>query len=335
MPVDTGDTHLTTMTDMSVPATAARETHPTPQASDRPRLAVIIPFFNDMDKLERTVRSLVAQSLRPSLVVLVDDCGAERLAPSIAEALETAGIPLELVLNKANRGPGGSRQAGMDVLPADLEYLMFLDSDDFLSPNCLEALVEAHVREPGLAATYASSRNVHTGEMRLEAGRTAFDNLVDGMLLGPRGWGTGSLLWRYAQIRRVRWPSMRKIEDSHFELSAALLNPRIRHVPEAVIHIDQTWEPERLVRRNRHLAESDRQRLVELYQRILRNYPLYTDESRRKGYLHRAVYGWMRLTPLRGGAYLREALTYLPSGRWRVTALMLYYLPRTWRRQRS
>jgi hypothetical protein len=71
---------------------------------------------------------------------------------------------------------------------------------------------------------------------------------------------------------------------------------------------------------------------VELYQRILRHYPLDTQEARRKGYRRRAVYRWMRLTPLRGWAYLREALSYLSAGRWRNTALMLYYLPRVWRR---
>jgi len=323
---------MTSLTDIPGPSTTAGERLSPVQAVGRIRLAVIIPFFNDMAKLERSVRSLIAQTLPPSRVVLVDDCGTERLDPSIAEALGAAGIAMDLVVNTVNRGPGGSRQAGMEVLPAELDFLMFLDSDDFLSPNCLEALAAAHLREPGLAATYASSRNLHTGEMRLEADREPFDNLLDGMLLGPRGWGTGSLLWRYAQVRGVRWPTMRKIEDSHFELSAALLNPRIRHVPAAVIHIDQTWEPERLVRRNRHLEESDRQRLVELYQRILRHYPMDTPEARRKGYRRRAVYRWMRLTPQQGGAYLREALSYLNAGHWRTMLLMLYYLPRAWRR---
>lgn len=295
---------------------------------DGMHISVITPFFNDMGKLDRAVGSLLEQTLRPATIILVDDCGEERLDDGIRRAMEEAGIRLILVENRENLGPGGSRQAGMDALPAVTDYVMFLDSDDYLSPNCLEALVAAHRREPGLVATYADSRNIHTGERRLDDGVEPFDNLLDGMLRGPRGWGTGSLLWRFSEIRSVRWPSMRMIEDSHFELSAALVNPRIRHVPEAIIHIDQTWDPERLVRRNRQLPESHRQRMDELYKRILRDYPFDSEEARRKNYLRLAVYYWSRKSPLTGFEYLREALTYLRTGRWRITFLILYYFPK-------
>lgn len=290
--------------------------------------AVIIPFFNDMVKLGRAVGSLLEQTHRPDTIVLVDDCGKERLDDGIRRSIEEAGVELLLIENRQNLGPGGSRQAGMDALPADTDYVMFLDSDDYLSPNCLEALVEAHHRESGLVATYADSRNIHTGERRLDEGREPFDNLLDGMLRGPRGWGTGSLLWRFPEIRGIRWPSMRTIEDSHFELSAALVNPRIRYVPEATIHIDQSWEPERLVRRNRHMNEFHSQRILELYERILRNYPFNNEEARRKNYLRLAVYHWSRKSKLTGFEYLKEALTYIGHGRWRITFRMLYYFPK-------
>lgn len=310
------------------PAGDALRTEPEPGQATGLHTAVIIPFFNDMGKLGRAVGSLLDQTHRPDTIVLVDDCGAERLDEGISQRIEEAGVRLVLVENRENLGPGGSRQAGMDALPEDTDYAMFLDSDDYLSSNCLEALEAAHRREPGLVATYADSRNIHTGERRLDDAREPFDNLLDGMLRGPRGWGTGSLLWRFSEIRGARWPSMRKIEDSHFELSAALLNPRIRHVPEATIFIDQSWEPERLVRRNRHLQESDSQRMLELYERILRHYPFDNEEARRKNYLRLAVYHWSRKSPLKGYAYLSEALSYIRQGRWRVTFLMLYYFPK-------
>ncbi len=291
-------------------------------------ISVITPFFNDLGKLDRAVGSLLKQTLRPATIILVDDCGEERLEDGIKKAIESAGVRLILIENRENLGPGASRQAGMDALPADTAFVMFLDSDDYLSSNCLEALVSAHRKEPGLVATYADSRNIHTAERRLNDGLEPFDNLLDGILRGPRGWGTGSLLWRYSEIRSVRWPSMRMIEDSHFELSAALVNPRIRHVPDATIYIDQTWEPERLVRRNRQLQESHRQRMDELYKRILRNYPFDNEEARRKNYLRLAVYNWTRKSPLTGLEYLKEALTYTFQGRWRITLLMLYYFPK-------
>lgn len=301
---------------------------PDPVSADGFRISVIIPFFNDMGKLGRAIGSLLEQTLRPSTIILVDDCGEERLTDGIRRAIEEACIRLILVENRVNLGPGGSRQEGMDALPADTDFVMFLDSDDYLSSNCLEALVAAHGREPGLVATYADSRNIHTGERRLDDRREPYDNLIDGILKGSRGWGTGSLLWRFSEIRGIRWPSMRKIEDSHFELSAALVNPRIRHVSEATIYIDQSWEPERLVRRNRHLHESDSQRMLELYERILRNYPFDNDEARRKNYLRLAVYYWSRKSPLTGLAYIKESFTYIPQGRWRITFLMLYYFPK-------
>jgi len=299
----------------------------TDQMSDKKKnIAVVIPFFNEMDKLSRCVNSLITQTTLPSLVILVDDCGSEPLPASISHSLTELGISVSLLKNQVNIGPGGSRQAGMDALPAHTNYVMFLDSDDYLSDNCLEVLLQAHLGTPGLVATYSCSLNIHTGQSRLRENWRPFDNIMDSILTGHRIWGTGSLLWDFHQIRTVKWPSFRSIEDSHFELSVAMINPRILYVPEAKIYIDQTWDYERLSKRNRLVQEPEIVLRRELYERILKSFPLRSEEAIRKNYLSLAAFHWIKRAPEHTISNLKVSFQYLLTGQWRITGYLLYFL---------
>ena len=100
-------------------------------------VSVIIPIYRVEQYLKRCVASVRQQSYSNLEIILVDDgspdnCG--RLCDEYAEL-----DPRIKVLHKANGGLSSARNAGLEVMTG--EYLMFVDSDDYLALDCVEYLV--------------------------------------------------------------------------------------------------------------------------------------------------------------------------------------------------
>ncbi len=108
------------------------------------KISVIIPAYNIEDLLEKCVSSVAAQDYPAELmeIIVVDDGstdGTGRKADELA-----AGYDNVSVIHKKNGGSSSARNAGIDAATGD--YLGFVDSDDFVSPDMYRLLMDAAVR---------------------------------------------------------------------------------------------------------------------------------------------------------------------------------------------
>jgi glycosyltransferase involved in cell wall biosynthesis len=97
-----------------------------------PTTSVVIPCFNYGHYLPDAVRSCLEQTQQPVQVLVVDDGSTDdtaAIAASLGPAIE--------YLWQENRGPSAARNAGTRGARGDL--VVFLDADDMLAPNYLEA----------------------------------------------------------------------------------------------------------------------------------------------------------------------------------------------------
>lgn len=103
-------------------------------------LSIIIPVYNSSVWLERCVDSVEQQDLQPSdyEVILVND-GSTDNSLYVAQDLSNKYSNIKIV-DKENGGMSSARNAGIDVAMG--KYLMFVDSDDYIEPNCLNGLVQ-------------------------------------------------------------------------------------------------------------------------------------------------------------------------------------------------
>lgn len=96
-----------------------------------PIISIIVPVYNAEEYLERCVRSLTAQILEELEILLVDD-GSTDGSGALCDRL--AGTdPRIRVLHKTNGGLSSARNAGLDA--ASGQYVMFVDSDDWVEPD--------------------------------------------------------------------------------------------------------------------------------------------------------------------------------------------------------
>jgi glycosyltransferase involved in cell wall biosynthesis len=124
---------------------------PSPAAAFAPTVVVVIPYYNGAAFIERSVRSVFAQSLPASEVIVVND-GSR---PEERAALDALALRYPVrILDKENGGQGSARNAGVAASSAD--YLCFLDQDDFYLERHIEILVQGIPRdEPRFGFVYA------------------------------------------------------------------------------------------------------------------------------------------------------------------------------------
>ena len=99
-----------------------------------PAFSVILPAYNAAQFIERCLLSLQAQTFPDWEALCVDD-GCQDGTGGILDRF-AAGDARIRVLHKANAGVGAARNDA--VAMATGEYVLFLDSDDFLHPQMME-----------------------------------------------------------------------------------------------------------------------------------------------------------------------------------------------------
>lgn len=107
-----------------------------------PTVSVIIPTCNRLDMLERSVSSVLAQTLQPLEIIVVNDAGVA-VEPLLA-SLDRKGI-IRSATHTTNKGASAARNTGLAMARGD--YIAYLDDDDLYLPEHLASVV------PQLAAS--------------------------------------------------------------------------------------------------------------------------------------------------------------------------------------
>lgn len=99
-------------------------------------ISVIIPIYNVEKYLERCVNSVINQSYRNLEIILVDD-GSTDTCYDLCDSIKRKDSRIK-VIHKENKGLSSARNTGLDIMQGT--YVMFVDSDDYISKDCIEYL---------------------------------------------------------------------------------------------------------------------------------------------------------------------------------------------------
>ena len=111
-------------------------------SNSKPRFSVIIPLYNKEQEVEATIRSVLAQTLQPVEIVVVDDGSTD----SSAKVVESIGSPLVRLIRQANAGECAARNRAMAEATGD--WFALVDADDGWKPQFLEEVAAMIDRWP-------------------------------------------------------------------------------------------------------------------------------------------------------------------------------------------
>lgn len=112
-------------------------------SAQEPLISVIVPVYNTKAYLDRCVQSILSQTYTNLEVLLVDD-GSKDGSGELCDELAAKDDRI-MVLHKENGGSSSARNLGL--AKAKGEYIGFVDSDDYISPEMyglLQAAIEKY-----------------------------------------------------------------------------------------------------------------------------------------------------------------------------------------------
>ena len=107
------------------------------------KITIVIPVYNVEPYIEDCLKSVAAQTYKGDIeCIVIDDCTPDGSCAIIERFIKeyNGNIDFKLLHHSVNRGLSAARNTGIDA--ATGEYIYFLDSDDEITPDCIELLAE-------------------------------------------------------------------------------------------------------------------------------------------------------------------------------------------------
>jgi len=118
-------------------------------------ISIIIPVYNQGQKLIRALAAINRQSYQDYEVIIVNDGSHDQVEMIFAHYYQTlSGSQKYLFINQSNQGAPAARNRGFKEARGD--YLFFHDADAVLNDDALEKLRQALVDNPEASYAYPS-----------------------------------------------------------------------------------------------------------------------------------------------------------------------------------
>jgi glycosyltransferase involved in cell wall biosynthesis len=99
-------------------------------------ISVVIPCYRCVKTIDRAIRSILRQTVKPYEVILVDDASGDGTAEALNYIAHQYPTRVKVISFNHNQGVACARNAGWDL--ASQPYIAFLDADDAWHPRKLE-----------------------------------------------------------------------------------------------------------------------------------------------------------------------------------------------------
>lgn len=182
--------------------------------SEKIKVSIIVPVYNARDYLPRCVDSILEQEYQDFELLLVDD-GSTDGSGDICDVYQLKDKRVQ-VIHKENSGVSDSRNLALNTAVG--EYIQFLDSDDWITPDATKLLVrsmEEYQCDMVIADFYrvAGERLSHKGDIE-EEGVMSRQEFAAHMIENPADFYYG-VLWNKLFRREI-------IEKYHIRMDTSI-----------------------------------------------------------------------------------------------------------------
>lgn len=184
-------------------------------------VSVLVPSYNHAPFVERTLRSIFAQTLAPKKLIVIDDGSKDESARIIERVLRDCPFENEFI-SRENRGLCVTLNEGFTR--SEGEFFAYLGSDDVWLPEFLKKQVELLNRRPNAALAFGHAFLIDEDDRIID--RTDnWTNFADGDLLPTLLQGiifsSPSVVYRRAALAKHRWNENARLEDYELYLKLA------------------------------------------------------------------------------------------------------------------
>lgn len=188
------------------------------------KISIIVPVYNVEEYIKECFDSISTQTYKGEIeCIFVDDCGQDNSVTMLEKLIKDYQglIKFRIIHHDHNKGLSGARNTG--ILHATGDYLYFIDSDDTITPDCIEKLAGLLEQYPGVDIVQGSTKSSWKW---LQLAGKRFPEFSDNFK-----WIRKTMLKRFA-IPMTAWNKLVRKD--------MIINNRL-YFEEGLIHEDELW----------------------------------------------------------------------------------------------
>lgn len=191
-------------------------------------VSIIVPVYKVENYLKRCVDSLINQSYKHIEIILVDDGSPDRCG-EICDQYSLMDSRVR-VIHKKNGGLSDARNYGIDIAKGD--YILFVDSDDFIELDAIERLV-TYAKEENLDIVCGDTYRVTEERNNTSMTKTLlFGGTTNNKVITGEEYLVDSInKKRYSVAVWTRMYSTELIKNNHI------------YFKKGILHEDEQWTP--------------------------------------------------------------------------------------------
>ncbi len=225
------------------------------------KVSVIIPVYNVERYLRRCLNSVLVQTYDDYEIICVNDKSPDNSNRILAQYVRKFPDKIKVYTNEENLGLGRTREKGLRH--AEGKYVMFIDSDDYISSDYIETYVSAIEK--------GAYDMVIGGYIRDVEGRKKAHYVSDSIwsvLTYPVAWAK---IFRKAFIldNNIEFSDIRCGEDIYFSLSLAYHNVRYKVIDYAGYYY---YFNKKSITGSMNYSKNHEQFVARIYSRFMKNH---------------------------------------------------------------
>jgi glycosyltransferase involved in cell wall biosynthesis len=176
------------------------------------KLSLIIPVYGVEKYIERCAVSVFEQTNKEFEVIFVNDCSkddSKEVLMSVIRRYKDTPIIVSIIDHEVNKGISATRETGLNA--AIGEYILYVDSDDYMVPNMIELLV-TRANETNADIVYSDYYDLKNGELIYQNQSLSFTDpklMTASMLHYEIVWAPWNKIFKrsLAIDHNIHWPA--------------------------------------------------------------------------------------------------------------------------------
>ncbi len=176
------------------------------------KLSLIIPVYGVEKYIERCAVSIFEQTNKDFEVIFVNDCSkdnSKEILLNVIKRYKETPIHVSIIDHEMNKGISATRQTGLNA--ATGEYVLYVDSDDYIAPNMVESLV-TRANDTNADIVYSDYYELKNGELIYQKQSLSVTDpllITASMLRNEIVWTPWNKIFRksIATEHNIQWPA--------------------------------------------------------------------------------------------------------------------------------
>ena len=201
-----------------------------------PQISIIIPVYNAEKYIHRCIDSVISQTFTDFECILIDDCSSDG-SPKICDDYAKRDKRIKVIHKTHNEGSSLARKIGLENSTS--EYVMYIDSDDWIDNDMLEKLYSQAVSQDYDIVYCDYYFHDILGDTEYKKMPHLTDDFVNNIRLSVLG-KDGSMVWNKLVKRgiyeKIIFPKSSYAEDRYITAQVFFYSRKITYVNFAPYH---------------------------------------------------------------------------------------------------